>query len=209
MNHITDFRGAVMKRFIAIVATAAALVWFSTPAEAGGPPPDQKAASAGRASAKIGQKWSPWLLSPTGSGERSGLCTETVHYAATRDQVRRRTRLIAGGNTEIELKGALVLVLTPESQPDHHYTFDISGPSLGKHSQIQYANGDYLIRAVGPGLIYFTGDSVKGTGFPRLAYYARGSIADLYDQTNDKADIITRPGKVVDVCKYMGLDSAP
>ena len=206
MGHVTDFRGEVMKRFVAIIAAAAAMFWFSTPADAGAPIPKEQAGSTSRARAQVNQKWSPWVLSPTPEGNLLNMCTETVHYKAVKDKVRQRTRLIPGGNTEIESKGALVLELTPQTQPGHHYRFDISGPSLGKNSQIQYTNGDYLYRATGASLTFFRGTTVEGTGMPRLAYTV-GAIGNLSNAT--RADIITRPKTVVDVCRYMGLDSAP
>jgi hypothetical protein len=153
------------------------------------------------------QKWSPWVRTPSSATDLPGVCAESIHLTFPVDRVEGRSRLIPGGNTEIESKGALVVELTPESQPAHHYRFDISGPSVGQHSQINYTNGDYLYRSTGATLTFFRGTSIEGTGLPRLTYL-KGSFANLYEGST-RAAIITRPKTVVDVCRYMGLNSAP
>jgi hypothetical protein len=159
------------------------------------------------AKASVNQKWSDWAYTPSAAGDATGLCAEPIHLAFPVDRVEQRRRLIPGGSTEIESKGKLVVTITPTSQPDHHYTFDISGPSTGKNSQIAYVNGDYLYRATGASLLPAYGTAVDNSGLPRLAY-TRGAVGVLY-AGSVKGDVITRPKTVIDVCKYMGLDSAP
>jgi|tagenome__1003787_1003787.scaffolds.fasta_scaffold20458343_2 hypothetical protein len=150
--------------------------------------------------------WGPWVRTPYDPLTFTGLCTTDVGLTFPVDRVIARQRTDAGGNTEIESKGSLVVTLTPAGT-DKHYTFDISGPSLGAHTQISYLNGDYLYRATGASILFFPGTTVNGTGMPRLAY-TRGPVAILYTD-GVKSDVITRPHKVIDLCARMGLGTAP
>ena len=178
------------KTLVSILTAVALLLLPATPAVAAAPSP-----------------WSPWAPSPTPPFTRTGLCTAEVGFTFPVDEVVQRTRTDPGGNTEIQSKGRLVVTLTPlvPGTPRHH-TFDISGPSLGKNTQIAYLNGDYLYRATGASVIFFFGTAVEGTGMPRLAL-TRGPIAILYTGT-EKADVITRPRTVIDLCARMGLGTA-
>lgn len=114
---------------------------------------------------------------------------------------------IPGGNTEIESKGKLVVTITFTSQPDHHHTFEVSGPSIGKSSQIAYVNGDHLYRATGANLLPAFGTAVANSGLPRLAC-TKGAVGVLCTGS-DEGDVMTRAKTVIDVCKSMGLDSVP
>lgn len=196
-----------MKRFIAVVVATAALVWFSTPAQAGGPPP-KAGSAASRSAAQHGSKgWSAWAPVNYENQVITGACVEPVNIAFTVDKVRQRTRTDRYGNVEIESKGRLEVVLTLASQPGREYPLNISGPSLGKNTQISYANGLYLARATGANLQPIFDTAVEGTGLPRLGYYV-GKYAILFDGT-EKAAVIQRPKKVVDLCKLMGVASLP
>ena len=194
-----------MRRLVLSIAVAVAAVLLQTPAQAGAPAqPATHEASAGSKSKP--SPWSPWTPTPTSPSTFTGLCSVDVEFTFPVDRVVQRRRIDAGGNTEIESKGRLVATITP-SGTERHYTFDISGPSLGAHSQISYLNGDYLYRATGASIIVFFGTTVQGTGMPRLAF-TRGPVAILYTG-NVKADVITRPRTVIDLCEFMGLGTAP
>jgi hypothetical protein len=194
-----------MRRLVLSIAVAFAAVLLQTPAQAGAPAqPATHEASA--ASKPKPSPWSPWTPTPTSPSTFTGLCSVDVEFTFPVDRVVQRRRIDAGGNTEIESKGRLVATITP-SGTERHYTFDISGPSLGAHSQISYLNGDYLYRATGASIIVFFGTTVQGTGMPRLAF-TRGPVGILYTG-NVKADVITRPRTVIDLCEFMGLGTAP
>jgi hypothetical protein len=194
-----------MRKLVLSIVVAFAAVLLQTPAQAGAPaqPPTHEASPASKSKPS---PWSPWMPTPTPPSTFTGLCSVDVGFTFPVDRVVQRRRTDAGGNTEIESKGRLVATLTP-SGTDSHYTFDISGPSLGAHSQISYLNGDYLFRATGASIIVFFGTTVQGTGMPRLAF-TRGPVAILYTG-NVKADVITRPRTVIDLCEFMGLGPAP
>lgn len=196
-----------MRKLIIPFVLALLLLGIPSSAQAGTHATAGADARSSTARASVNQKWSAWAPSPSPVRDVTGLCTESLHLTYPVDHVRQRSRLIPGGNTEIESKGKLVVSITPASQPDRHYVFDISGPSLGKNSQIAYANGDYLYRATGASLLPAFGTAVDNSGLPRLAF-TKGAVGILYTGTV-KGDVITRPGSVVDVCRYMGLDSAP
>ena len=138
-----------MKRFVIPIVVLVALIFSPVPAHAGtGSPPQVDETS--RATDSIAKtrpgSWSPWERVVSGPADLSGLCSESVHLDVVPvDRVVQRTRLDRGGNTEIESKGRLVVTLTVASQPGRKYTFDISGPSLGRNTQIAYQNGDYLL----------------------------------------------------------------
>jgi hypothetical protein len=194
-----------MRKLVLPIVAAFAVLFLQAPAWAGAPAqPATHAASA--ASKPKPSPWSAWTPTPTGPITFTGLCSVDVALTFPVDRVVQRHRTDAGGNTEIDSKGRLVVTLTP-SGTDSHYTFDISGPSLGAHSQISYLNGDYLYRATGASIIFFLGTTVEGTGMPRLAF-TRGPVAILYTD-NVKADVITRPRMVIDLCERMGLGTAP
>jgi hypothetical protein len=194
-----------MRKLVLSIVVALAATFSQTPAQAGAAA--QPATSqASPASTPKPSSWSPWTPTPTPPSTLTGLCSVDVEFTFPVDRVVQRRRIDPGGNTEIESKGRLVATITP-SGTDSHYTFDISGPSLGAYSQISYLNGDYLYRATGASIIPFFGTTVQGTGMPRLAF-TRGPVAILYTGTV-KADVITRPRTVIDLCEFMGLGPAP
>jgi len=197
-----------MQKLVLFFVMSLLLLGLPTTAQAGTGPSAGAGAPASRARVAVPrQGWTPWAYSPSSEGDFTGLCTESVHVSWPVDRVKQRSRLVPGGNTEIQSKGRLVVALTPASQPNHHYTFDVSGPSVGAHSQISYVNGDYLYRATGANILPAFGTAVDNSGLPRLAY-TKGAVGVLYTG-RVKGDVITRPKTVIDLCKYMGLDSAP
>lgn len=202
----------VVGTIVATLVTSTALAWTAAPADAGakglvgqGPISTSRARTSGPT-----QQWSAWTPAPfPPSIAIGGLCTEDVTATFPVNSEEQRTRLIPGGNLEQEVRGPLVIELTPSSQPDNHYRFDVHGASLGNHSNIYYLNGDVLVRGVGPGIVNFNGNSAQGTGLPRFAYYRSGAVADLFSPKYDTAAIIQRPRGIVDLCAYMGLNSVP
>jgi hypothetical protein len=195
-----------MRKSLLSFAAALAVLLLPAPAMAGtSTPPGRTTASS--ASTSKSSPWSPWTPTPTTPFTTGGLCTADIAFTFPVDQVVQRHRLDPGGNTEIESKGRLVTTLTPQVAGAKSYTFDISGPSLGEHTQIAYLNGDYLYRATGASIVLFFDTAVQGTGMPRLAF-TRGPVAILYTGTV-KSDVITRPKTVIDLCALMGLGTAP
>ena len=60
-------------------------------------------------------------------------------------------------------------------------------------------------RATGASLVLFFDTAIQYTGMPRLAY-TKGPVAILYTGTT-KSNVINRPRTVIDLCKFMGVDS--
>lgn len=191
-----------MNKIVVLPIVAAAVVALAGPAHAGSSTPS--AASSVQTATTSG--WTPFKRVPSSPTDITGACSVPIHATFPLDQIVQRTRKDAGGNTLIESKGRLVITLTPKSHPGQHYTFDISGPSLGKDAQIAYANGDFLYRATGTSLVPFFKTAVNGTGMPRLGL-TQGEVAVLYTGTT-KGDVITRPRTVIDLCQLMHVGSA-
>ena len=191
-----------MRKSVALSMAAAALVALAGPAQAG----SATAPATSSVQSASSTAWTPFkrvLSSPT---VLTGACRVPIRATFPIDHVVQRTRKDAGGNTLIESKGRLVITLTPKNHPGQHYTFDISGPSLGRDAQIAFANGDYLYRATGTSVVLFFGTAVVGTGMPRLGL-TQGEVAVLYTGTT-KSNVITRPRSVIDLCRLMHVGSA-